>query len=119
VARVRGEAAARGLLRARALRYIDDHLAEPDLAPPGIARALGMSLRYLHLLFEGTGTTVRATILCRRLDRCRDALADPGQRQRNVSEIAFAWGFNGAAHFSRTFKARFGVPPRDARLARR
>jgi AraC-like DNA-binding protein len=42
-------------------------------------------------------------------------LADPAERDRSVSEIAYHWGFNDAAHFSRTFKARFGMSPRDAR----
>ncbi|MGH8431886.1 MAG: AraC family transcriptional regulator, partial [Solimonas sp.] len=34
-----------------------------------------------------------------------------------VSEVAFAFGFNDAAHFSRSFKARFGFSPRDSRPA--
>jgi AraC-like DNA-binding protein len=74
-----------------------------------------MSVRYLHRLFEDAGASVRATILARRLDRCRDALA--GSPRRSISEIAFAWGFNDAAHFSRVFKARFGGSPRDLRAA--
>jgi AraC-like DNA-binding protein len=106
---------ARRLQRDRALRHIDDHLADPALSPRAIAAALGMSVRYLHLLFEDAGASVRATILARRLDRCRDALA--GAPRRSISEIAFAWGFNDAAHFSRVFKARFGSSPRDLRAA--
>lgn len=105
--------ATREVQHARALRYLELHLADPDLSPRAIAAGLGMSLRYLHLLFE-VGDSVGATILARRLERCRHALADPAD-QRSVSEIAFAWGFNDAAHFSRTFKARFGHTPRDAR----
>ena len=99
---------------ARALRYIEAHLAEPTLSPRQIAAALGMSLRYLHLLFED-GPSVGATMLASRLDRCRDALVDPAFRHRSVSEIAYQWGFNDAAHFSRTFKTRFGVSPRAVR----
>lgn len=105
--------ATRDVQRARALRYLESHLADPALSPRAIAAGLGMSLRYLHLLFEA-GDSVGATILARRLDRCRSALHDPTER-RTISEIAFAWGFNDAAHFSRTFKARFGMSPRDAR----
>ena len=33
----------------------------------------------------------------------------------HVSEIAFAWGFNDAAHFSRAFRERFGCSPRELR----
>jgi AraC-like DNA-binding protein len=110
--------AARAYLRGRALGYIDEHLADPALSPPTIAAALGTSLRYLHLLFEGTDQTVAATILARRLDRCRAELSDPRSLDRSVSEIGFAWGFNDAAHFSRAFKARFGLSPRDLRPTR-
>ena len=106
---------ARALQRDRALRYIDAHLADPELSPRRIAVALGMSVRYLHLLFEGAGDSVAATILARRLDRCRAALtASP---HRSICEVAFAWGFADAGHFSRAFKTRFGKTPRDARAA--
>jgi AraC-like DNA-binding protein len=109
----RTNAPARDVQRQRAVRYIDDHLANPGLSPNQISLALGMSVRYLHLLFEPTGTSVAATILQKRLDRCRgDLLA---AQPRSISEIAFAWGFNDAAHFSRTFKARFGMAARDLR----
>jgi AraC-like DNA-binding protein len=100
---------------ARALRYIDAHLTEPALSPTTIAAALGMSPRYLHLLFE-QGDSVGATILRRRLERCHAALRDDHDH-RAISEIAFAWGFNDAAHFSRTFRARFGVSPRELRAS--
>jgi AraC-like DNA-binding protein len=33
----------------------------------------------------------------------------------SISEICFRWGFNGSAHFSRAFKDRYGVSPRDYR----
>lgn len=105
----------RQVQHARALRYIEAHLGDPELSPRTIAAALGVSLRYLHLLFEA-GPSVGATMLASRLDRCRDALVDPAYRHRSISEIAYHWGFNDAAHFSRTFKARFGASPRALRL---
>ena len=39
----------------------------------------------------------------------------PDVRQLSISEICFRWGFNGSAHFSRAFKDRYGVSPRDYR----
>jgi AraC-like DNA-binding protein len=86
---------------------IEAHAANP---------LLGISLRYLHRLFEDVGDSVGRLILAQRRDRCRDALANPPYARRSVSEIAFACGFNDAAHFSRSFKARLGMSPRDARV---
>jgi AraC-like DNA-binding protein len=109
---------AREAQRQRVLRHVEAHLADPGLAPRTIAAALRMSVRHLHHLFEGTGQSLGATILACRLDRCRQALEDPAVRHKSISEIAFAWGFNDAAHFSRSFRARFGVSPREARAGR-
>jgi AraC-like DNA-binding protein len=33
----------------------------------------------------------------------------------SICEIAFSRGFNDSAHFSRSFKDRFGVSPREFR----
>jgi AraC-like DNA-binding protein len=104
---------ARTLQRQRALRHLERHLADPALNPRAVAAALGMSVRYLHLLFEEGGASVGATILALRLDRCREALAT--RDGRSICEVAFSWGFSDAGHFSRAFKARFGISPRDAR----
>ena len=32
-----------------------------------------------------------------------------------MSDIAFSWGFNDAAHFSRSFKEQYGMSPREFR----
>ena len=45
----------------------------------------------------------------------RRDLCDPALAARTISEIAFGWGFNDAAHFSRAFRARFGAAPRELR----
>ncbi|MEZ5653153.1 MAG: helix-turn-helix domain-containing protein [Burkholderiaceae bacterium] len=62
--------------------------------------------------------TLADTIRNARLDACRRALADPTQALRSISEIAFAFGFNDAAHFSRSFRARFDCSPREFRARR-
>jgi AraC-like DNA-binding protein len=33
----------------------------------------------------------------------------------SISDIAFQWGFNNVSHFSRTFRAQFGIAPREWR----
>jgi AraC-like DNA-binding protein len=107
----RGSAAL--LTRIRA--YLRDNLADPALTPAQIAMAHSISVRHVHRLFHESGDSVGAAIRRGRLDRCRADLEDPRQRARSVTEIALRWGFNDSAHFSRVFKARFGVPPRAVR----
>ena len=105
------------LHRAGARAFISAHLADPNLNPSLVAASLGISTRYLHKLFEAEGQSVAAFIRDRRLEQCRRALADPEQIHRTVMDIAFQWGFNDAAHFSRIFKRRFGVSPTEYRTA--
>lgn len=110
-----------GLQRARfdALRaYLRRNLADPGLDPRRAAGAMGISLRALHRLFAGMGTTFGRALLEARLDACRGILDDPAQDGRAVSDIAFACGFNELSHFSRAFKARFGRSPRKYRAER-
>lgn len=51
-----------------------------------------------------------------RLERCREDLLDPVLSDRPVAAIAMRWGFTDAAHFSRVFKAAYGVTPSELRL---
>jgi AraC-like DNA-binding protein len=98
--------------------YIEAHLAEPELSPSRVAAANRVSLRYLYKLFKEADTSVAEWIRERRLCRCAEALASPTPGGRSIADIAFAWGFNDLSHFSRAFKQRFGVSPRDYRRAR-
>ena len=101
------------LLRAR--RFITDHLGDPDLSPATVAAALGLSVRYLDLIFAEERTSPFRWMQERRLDRAAGLLADPGQQSRTITGIAFGVGFKDSSHFSRAFKDRYGVGPRDYR----
>ena len=96
----------------RVEQFIETHLAEPTLGPTEIANAIGISVRHLHRLFLPKESTVAEYIRERRLERCQAQLCDPRFSDRNITEIAFFWGFSDSAHFSRCFKRRFGVSPR-------
>lgn len=97
------------------LAFIDRHLADPELGVTRIAREFGISSRSIHKLFEGEAHTVARAIWDRRLERCRDEMVDPSLTTRSITEIAHLWGFSDSQHFSRAFKQRFGVTPRDYR----
>ncbi len=97
--------------------FIDAHLADGELSLGRVAAALGLSPRYVNDLLADERTSFRRYLLDRRLDRCRRSLAAPAQAHLHVGEIAFLWGFNDLAHFSRSFKQRFGLSPRAWRAA--
>jgi AraC-like DNA-binding protein len=84
-----------------------------------IAAAHYISLRALYTLFETQQTSVAGWIRERRLERCRRDLADPALRERSVSAIAARRGLTDPAHFSRAFRAAYGLPPTEYRRAAR
>jgi AraC-like DNA-binding protein len=105
-------------LRARIRHYISAHLGNPDLSIDRIASAMGCSKRYLHQVFAAENLTIERYIWQMRIDQCRGALVDRKQSQKSVSAIAFEWGFNSSAHFSRLFKSQVGVAPSSFRRNR-
>lgn len=108
----------RQVLLRKVRRYIEAHLQSPDLGPARIAAAHYMSTRRLHGLFQGERVSVAALIRSQRLERCRSELMSPAHADQPVSAIAAKWGFTDAAHFSRVFRSRFGVCPREIREQR-
>lgn len=107
--------ARRRALQGRIHDFIQQRLGDPDLTPETIAAAHGISTRHLYKLFQEQGLTVAAWIRERRLERCRHDLADPRLISRPVQGVATRWGFTDPAHFSRLFRAAYGVSPRDYR----
>jgi AraC-like DNA-binding protein len=100
----------------RIFSYIEEHYMDSDLTPEKIAKGNGISTRYLHSLFREVGTTVLKWVWERRLKAARSDLLDPAQIHARISEIAFRRGFNDSAHFSRTFRNRFGISPSQLRV---
>jgi AraC-like DNA-binding protein len=98
-------------LYARACRHIDRELFSTSLTPDSLATAVGVSRRKLYRLFEAHGG-VHREITARRLDRAHDILAGAATYSR-IKQVAYALGFQSAAHFSRSFKQRFGHSPGD------
>jgi len=101
------------LLRLR--MAIESRLTDPALDPSMAAAAANMSVRYANDLLSQQGSSLGRFIVSRRLERCRNALEDPQQAHRTISEIVFAWGFSDVSHFNRRFKAAFGCSPGDYR----
>lgn len=104
-----------GELVQRVRDYIDANLGDPDLSPERIARSQRISLRYLHRMFESEEITVARLIQRRRLEECARELARRGHSSPTVAAVAGRWGFVSPAHFSRAFRAMYGVSPREWR----
>ena len=105
----------RSTLLYRLKNYILTHLSDPELSMSEVAAAIGISPRYASDLMADEQSSFRSYVQMQRLERCKRDLSDPAHSARHVSDIAFAWGFNDLAHFSRIFKQRFGASPREWR----
>lgn len=103
------------VLWSRIASYIEAHLPETDLGPVKIASAMGISVRHVHRIFSSRGCTIADWIRERRLRQCHSDLSDPRLTQKSITDIAFFWGFNDSAHFSRSFKQLYGICPRGYR----
>lgn len=96
-------------------QLIDNELRNPGLTIGDLARELGVSSRYMQMLFAKEDCTVSRYIRRQRLEGCRQQLSDPAWRNHSITEIAFSWGFNNSTHFARAFKDQFGISARDFR----
>ena len=100
---------------ARIKQLIDTRLADPTFGVGDVAKELGISVGHIHRLFKHEAMTPAQYIWGKRLEACSRDLLDPRRAHKAIGEVAFGWGFNDAAHFSRAFKERFGVSPREWR----
>ncbi|MRH77588.1 helix-turn-helix domain-containing protein [Spiribacter sp. C176] len=95
-------------------RFIEAHLANPQLGADWIAGQVGMSRSKLYQLFErlgGVGSYIRE----RRLRLAMLALTNPNEAHRTLLDIALVSGYASDAAFSRAFRRRYGVSPSTAR----
>lgn len=101
---------------ARVKASIETELANPDLSVASIADACGLSVRSVHRAFAADPAgSVSNYLWQRRVIQCAATLRDARQAQRSITDICMAWGFTSPAHFSRVFKAHYGVTPRAYR----
>ena len=92
----------------------------PDLVEDGrvdvsdLAATIGVSTsRLTHVFSTEVGIPLRSYARWLRLVRATERLADGA----TITEAAHAAGFADAAHFSRSFKAMFGLAPSEVMLA--
>lgn len=99
--------------------YLEDRLWRGDLSPERLAPRFGMSARSIQRLFEREGTTFTEFLRERRLDRAHRMLVSRRFDGTSITDVSLACGFGDLSHFYRLFRARFGMTPRDVRIAHR
>ncbi len=90
-------------------------LGDPALTPDALAADAGLSPRHLRRVFASAGMTPAGFILDARLRACARELADPALGHRSITAVSLDHGFVSAAHFSRAFRRRFAMSPREYR----
>ncbi len=99
----------------RITQAIELQLGDGDLSLHQVADQQHVSARYIQKLFQQAGLSFSHYLRRRRLEHCHADLASPAHKNLSISDICFHWGFNDAAHFSRAFRADYGMTPRAFR----
>jgi AraC-like DNA-binding protein len=107
--------AARQALLLRIQSFAREHLSDPALSPALLARQHNISLRYLQVLFQEQNLSPARWIRDERLKRCHEDLRNPRFAHLTVASIGERWGLPGASHFSRLFRERYKMTPREYR----
>ncbi|WP_406079031.1 helix-turn-helix domain-containing protein [Micromonospora sp. NBC_00858] len=103
--------------RLRILHYAREHLSDSGLTHNRIAAVHRMAPRTLHRLFEHELYTVTEYIRLRRLESAHRDLTDPMLSHLSIARVAVRWCFISQAHFTRAFRAQYGVLPSAVRRA--
>jgi AraC-like DNA-binding protein len=98
---------------ARVKRVMRNQFDDPSLTLSNVARACGLSLRYLHDLFRDDGRTAREYLIGERLQQARRMLEASSDSCVTVTSVSMACGFSNPSQFSTAFRRAFGVCPRD------
>ena len=96
---------------AEAMAFVEAQISDPDLSPARVASALSISTRTLCRAFQREGVTVSSWIRMRRLELARQDLQSPLMAGHTIGAIAARRGIIDPAHFSHSFKERFGISP--------
>ena len=93
----------------RIRRYALAHLDDTELSVAKVGARLGLSAAHIHRMFADEVQTFSAWLWESRLQACHQALREPGMAGQSIGMIASRHGFAHATHFSRAYRARFGM----------
>ncbi len=96
-----------------AVSIMEENLEEP-LSQKELASKSNISLRQLERLFKKyISNTPNQYYLKLRLERAQNLLM---QTSMSILSVALASGFTSSSHFSKCYKAQFGISPRETRF---
>jgi len=94
----------------KALKILQDNFQNPDFDVTELIQEIGISRSLLHKKLDTlVGQSASRFIRGFRLAKAKEMLEKAGGR--NISEIAYAVGFNDPKYFTRCFTKHFGVNP--------
>lgn len=104
-------------LQQRIVAYLHEHWLDEGLNADRLARVHHISQRHVYTQLRAAGIDLGDWLRARRLQACRDELAEPGALRSNVSDIGRRWGFSNPTTFGRAFKHAYGLTPGEWRRA--
>ncbi len=112
---VQGRDALHEALLPRIQVFVREHLRDPELSPETIASAHHISVRLLYRVMADSGVQLEQWVIDQRLEGARRELVSAAGRQKDIAVIAHQWAFATPSHFTRRFRAKYGVTPREWR----
>jgi len=96
-------------------RFMQRNLHRPDLSVSDVAIGANISRASLYRLFDTQAHSVHGTLREERLQKGLSYLEAARGDRLSIGAIAHACGFSDQAVFSKQFRQRFGITPRQAR----
>lgn len=99
------------VLMERIMKVINQHISEPEFNVEALTQEVGISRAQLHRkMKEMTGISAGEFIRNLRLEQAARLIAEGNI---NITQVAFAVGFNNQTHFSTVFKKHYGMTPTE------
>ena len=96
----------------QALNYLDNHYLE-EITIDRLSSAMNFSKHYLsHIFKEETGYSPMDYVISLRVNRAKTLLSNT---DKNISEIALDCGYTDFSYFSKQFRKKTGIPPKQFR----
>jgi AraC-like DNA-binding protein len=103
-------------LRQRIVEFITSNVHVLELSPDSLCRRFKVSRAHLYRAFASDGGVAKVLREIR-LDAAYRELTGTARTSRSITEIAYSLGFSSGNQLLRSFRARFGMTPSEARAS--